>query len=85
MQAIESIPVFRTRQAAPTCAAKEATPIGLDARRDALQSFVGQVVSDNDMAILYYRAHRAGAVLTSEWMADTLPCDHRVTGYYPAL
>lgn len=82
MQAIESIPVFRTRQAAPV--AKEAAPIGLDARRDALQSFVGQVVSDNDMAILYYRAHRAGAMLTSEWMDDTLPCDHRVTGYYPA-
>lgn len=56
----------------------------LDARRVALQNFVGQVVSDNDMMILYYRAHRAGAVLTSEWMADTLPCDHRVTGYYPA-
>lgn len=56
----------------------------LDARRAALQNFVGQVVSDNDMMVLYYRAHRAGAMLTSEWMADTLPCDHKVTGYYPA-
>ena len=55
----------------------------LNARTDDLQKFVRQVVSDNDMMILYYRAHRTGAMLTSEWMADTLPCDHKVTGYYP--
>lgn len=61
-----------------------ATVAKLNARTDDLQKFVGQVVSDNDMMILYYRAHRAGATLTSEWLGESLPCDHRVTGCWLA-
>ena len=61
-----------------------ATVAKLNARTDDLQKFVGQVVSDNDMMVLYYRAHRAGATLTSEWLGESLPCDHRVTGCWVA-
>lgn len=45
------------------------------------QSYVGKIVSDEDMMELYAQAHAEGIKLTSQAMSDTLPCEHRVTGW----
>jgi len=45
------------------------------------QSYVGKIVSDEDMVELYAQAHAEGIKLTSQAMSDTLPCEHRVTGW----
>jgi len=59
---------------APPVTGKPALPAD-----DVFDAIVGKVFSDDDMFHVYLAAHKAGYSLTSEWLGETLPCDHRVT------
>lgn len=55
-----------------------ATEPALNVHTDHPSKFVGMVVSDDDMYMLYYRAHKLNLRLTSEPQGKTQPCNHLV-------
>ena len=68
----------------PAKAHCRATDLGLNIRKDHPSKFLRTVVGDDDCMILYYRAHKFGATMTTQPLAERQPCDHLVTGYWEA-
>lgn len=82
MQAIESIPVFRTRQAAPVVLAKETTPAAepalLNIYEDEPSLYLGRIITQREMNILLDRGRCEGFGIQGEWQSDDYPCDWKV-------
>lgn len=58
----------------------------LDARTADLRSFVGRVVSNDQMYVLMRRSNRGPVKVWGEWYnSTTWPCDHLIRGWWEAV
>lgn len=88
-QVVEALPIGDDAPVTPvtntgntrSAAHRYATDLGLKVRRDHPSKFLHTVVSDDDCFMLYMRAHKFGATMTTQALAERQPCDHLVTGY----
>lgn len=82
MQGIESIPVFRTRQALPLPLAKEAAATveaePLNIYEDEPSLYLGRIITQREMNILLDRGRCEGFGIQGEWQSDDYPCDWKV-------